>query len=246
MVIILFFSFQNPGLTFDPGRKDGARRSDRFLLHTLYNLTYSIEYLDMIRLDDHFAHHAVQLVIHFRTRSSTDRSVLAIVPPREIWSHFGSLNHTIPHMKLIQPFFPMNDVKSDDDNDQKEKILLPLRLLLAQYEPFDLKMIRTDALSEQRGQAIRFCPSPCAYLEELHERIRQLFLPCLLPAEQILQTPVMHIQFNQGGKNSSIPSAEGECTRTTRFNAHVLLYSFIGTLAIPCSVHLSVTPRGRQ
>ena len=223
MVIILSFPFQNPGLTFDPGRKDGARRSDRFLLHTLYNLTYSIEYLDMIHLDDQSAHHPVKLVIHFHIRSSTDRSVLAIVPPREIWSHFGSLDHTIPHMKLIQPFFLMNDVKSDDDNDQHEKILLPLRLLLAQYEPFDLEMFRTDASIEQSDQSIRFYPSPCACLEELHERIRQLLLPCLLTAQQFLQTPVMHIRFNQGGNNSPIRSAAGECTRATRFNSHVPL-----------------------
>jgi hypothetical protein len=244
-VIILFFSFQNPGLTFDPGRKDGARRSTRFLLHTLYNLTHSIEYLDLIRLesiptassDDQSAHRAVKLVIHFRARSTSDRSVVAIVPPREIWSDLGSSDHdVIPHLKLIWPFFRMDDVKSEDDDDQREKILLPLRLLLAQYEPFDLEIIRTDENSSG------FCPSPCSHLRELHEKIRQLFLP----NEQAFRTSVMHMAVNQGGKDSPIQSAAGECIRAIVFNSLVLHYSSIGTLAVSCSVYLSTTSCGRQ
>ncbi|CAF3213741.1 unnamed protein product, partial [Rotaria sp. Silwood2] len=154
---------ENPGFTFDPSNNLCARitsqsqinrRLDRYLIHTLDNISYSIEYLLMIGIEtipidplnidnnqriNQSDHYALQLIINFRTRSISHRSALVILPTINTWplinsyreQYDPSFNRWPPHFNLLWPFFDLTDCQDD-----QEDILLPLRLLLCQIESF--------------------------------------------------------------------------------------------------------------
>ena len=180
---------ENPGYTIDRIRNTCAQqttefpsslRADRYLLHKLSNLTYSITHLNMVGLetiivDEKFInqsnHYALQLKIHFQTRRLSDRSMLAILPSREI-SSFDSPE--LGYIQLCCPFF--ESITTEDD---EENILLPLRLCLAQYQPFDIELNPSidhpTGLNEQSRKSIR----------QLTEQIAQLFPQCTLNADHL-------------------------------------------------------------
>ncbi|CAF3073401.1 unnamed protein product, partial [Rotaria socialis] len=160
---IIYHLDQNPGFTFDPSNNICARitstsqtnrRLDRYLVHTLDTVSYSIEHLaiigtqpipiDPLNNDNsqrihQSDHYALQLVMNFRTRSISHRSAVAILPTLNMWplidphrqQYDPSFDRWPPHINLLWPFFDLTDCEEDQEN-----ILLPLRLLLCQYESF--------------------------------------------------------------------------------------------------------------
>jgi hypothetical protein len=142
----------NPGYTFIPSHNPCAQitsdsqislRSDRYLLHKLPNLSYSIEHLETIVIDslnnkhiNQSDHYALQLIIHFRIRLINHHSALVILPTMNISE---SYNQCSTYINLFSSFFNLTDTEDDEEN-----VLLPLRLLLAQYESFDIERLREE------------------------------------------------------------------------------------------------------
>ena len=136
------------------------------LLHTLPTLSYSIEDISIagtesVPIDSgktlhtrQCDHYALQLVVQFRVRSISRRSALAIVLP------------TTSEPLSIKLFYPFVDLHSSDDDE--ETVLLPLRLLLAQHEPFDIE-------TEGHGICSTLLPQSRQSIKELRQHIRQLF-----------------------------------------------------------------------
>ncbi len=192
--------FQNPGYTFDPTRNTCARitsdsqvslRLDRYLLHLLHNLSYSIEHLNMVGLEtisidslnneriNQSDHYGLQLIINFRIRTISHRSALVILPPMNVNPLIESfrdplLNPWPVHINLFWPFFDLTDREDDEEN-----ILLPLRLLLAQYESFDIEINEMDSLIENHMLFMKLNQQSTKSVKELYEKIKHLFSQCL-------------------------------------------------------------------
>ncbi|CAF1590721.1 unnamed protein product [Rotaria magnacalcarata] len=196
---------ENPGFTFDPLRNicaqitsqsQRSRRLDRYLIHTLYNLSYSIEHLSMIATDtisidpfnnndnqriNLYDHYALQLIIDFRTRSISHRSALVILPTTNkkpliasCRTHYRSSNNLWPsHINLLWPFYYLNDCQDD-----QEDILLKLRLLLCQYSPFSLKINEIDSFVENNVCFLKCDEQSTNHLRQLHEQLARLFSYC--------------------------------------------------------------------
>jgi hypothetical protein len=93
-------------------------------------------------------HYALQLIIHFRIRSISHHSALVLLPTKNIQSD--------RYIHLFCPFFDLTDTE-----DEEENILFPLRLLLTQYEPFNIEI-----------------DSSIKHIQQLSEQIQQLFSQC--------------------------------------------------------------------
>ncbi|CAF1366340.1 unnamed protein product [Rotaria sp. Silwood1] len=187
---------ENPGYTFDPSRNTCAQitsdfqfslRLDRYLLHKLYNLSYSIEHLNMIGLEtisidsindkyiNQSDHYALQLIINFRIRSISQCSALVLLPPMNKLSliesfHDPLINQWPPHINLFWPFFDLIDTEDDD-----QSILLPLRLLLAQYKSFDIEINEIDTFKENHINFMKLNQQSLTYVKQLYEYIKQFF-----------------------------------------------------------------------
>ncbi|CAF3416154.1 unnamed protein product, partial [Rotaria sp. Silwood2] len=196
---------QNPGFTFDPSNNLCARitsdsqinrRLDRYLIHTLDNISYSIEYLLMIGIEtipidplnidnnqriNQSDHYALQLIINFRTRSISHRSALVILPTINTWplinsyreQYDPSFNRWPPHFNLLWPFFDLTDCQDD-----QEDILLPLRLLLCQIESFSIEINEIDSFIENNISFMKLNQQSTKYVKQLHEQLKQLFPQC--------------------------------------------------------------------
>ncbi|CAF4050962.1 unnamed protein product, partial [Rotaria magnacalcarata] len=189
----------NPGYTFDPSRNICSRitsdfplslRLDRYLLHRLHNLSYSIEHLNIVGLEtividsidnkhiNQSDHYALQLIINFRVRSISHCSALSFMPPMNIWPSIQSFREKYdplfhqwpPHINLLWPFFDFNDAEDDEEN-----ILLPLRLLLAQYKSFDIKINEIDSLENAHITYMKLNENSTEYVKQLYENIKQIF-----------------------------------------------------------------------
>ncbi|CAF1501248.1 unnamed protein product, partial [Rotaria sordida] len=198
---------ENPGFTFDPSNNICAqitsesqinRRLDRYLIHTLDNLSYSTEHLSMTGIEtipiDSFNndnnnqrinqsdHYALQLIINFRTRSISHRSALVILPTINQWSIINSyrqeydpsFNRWPPHINLLWPFFDLTDSQDDQEN-----ILLPLRLLLSQYQSFSIEINQIDSFIENNVSFMKLNQQSTIYVKQLYEQLIQLFPQCL-------------------------------------------------------------------
>ncbi|CAF4439246.1 unnamed protein product, partial [Rotaria magnacalcarata] len=190
---------ENPGYTFDPSRNICSRitsdfplslRLDRYLLHRLHNLSYSIEHLNIVGLEtividsidnkhiNQSDHYALQLIINFRVRSISHCSALSFMPPMNIWPSIQSFREKYdplfhqwpPHINLLWPFFDFNDAEDDEEN-----ILLPLRLLLAQYKSFDIKINEIDSLENAHITYMKLNENSTEYVKQLYENIKQIF-----------------------------------------------------------------------
>ncbi|UJR31913.1 hypothetical protein I4U23_019387 [Adineta vaga] len=221
---------ENSGYTFDPTRNSCAQitskskeslRLDRYLLHTLHNLSYSIEHLNMVGLEtisidsqnhkrihqsDHFG---LQLIINFRTRSMNQRSMLAILPPEKMDSvietfreqHDLSLDQWPLHLKLFSPFFDLINNEDDEDN-----ILLPLRLLFAQYKSFEIVIDEIDSSTEDRTIFLKLNSSSTQSTKELYEQIQQLFSQCLSNNTIIYNPHIRIAQFDTNKRLNQVKS----------------------------------------
>lgn len=134
---------------------------DRFLLHTLFNVKYSVEQLQPITST------GSHLITEFEVRSIHYSSALVIVPGNERW----------PLVTVCSPFFVMN--QTDDDVDS---ILLPLRLYLSKQDPFDIELIRCT--NPSHSQWILDGPSR-QRLEEVRQDIERLFSPFQFTHHQV-------------------------------------------------------------
>ncbi|CAF0914485.1 unnamed protein product [Adineta steineri] len=186
---------ENPGYTFDTSQSQASHRFDRYLLHLLQNLSYSIEHLNMVGLDtilidsinnkrmnqsDHFG---LQLILNFQIRTISDCSALAVVPTINmeplielVREQCDSLSNRWPiQINLFWPFFDLTNTQ--DDNE--EIILLPLRLLLAQFESFDIEINEIDFSIENHTILMPLNFQSTKYIKQLHAQIKQLFSQCL-------------------------------------------------------------------
>jgi len=229
---ILIFFFQNPGFTFDPSRNLCAtitseaqikRRFDRYFIHTLQNLHYSVEHLNMIAMDtipidrsnndddkriNLSDHYALQLIIHFQTRSVSHRSALVILPTTNHWSlidsfrqqYDPSFNRWPPHINLLWPFFDLTDCEDDEEN-----ILLPLRLLLSQYESFNIEINEIDSLIDDNHISfMKLNHQSTKYVKQLYEQIKQRFSQCGFDNEKNYNPSMTISQFDSNKKQNQM------------------------------------------
>ncbi|CAM4875460.1 unnamed protein product [Rotaria socialis] len=221
---------ENPGYTFDPSRNICSRitsdfslslRLDRYLLHRLPNLSYSIEHLNIVGLEtividatdnkhmNQSDHYALQLIVNFRVRSISHRSALSFMPPMNIWPSVQSFrekydplfNQWPPHINLLWPFFDFNDTEDDEEN-----ILLPLRLLLAQYKSFDIEINEINSLEDAHITFMKLDENSTEYVKQLHENIKQIFSQDLFDKENNYH-PCMTIGlFDSAKKHNQVKS----------------------------------------
>jgi poly(A) polymerase len=221
--------FQNPGFTFDPSLNICARitsdsqinrRLDRYLIHTLHNLYYSIEHLNMIGMEpvpidplnnDHDKrinlsdHYALQLIINFRTRSISHRSALVILPTMNTWpliepyreQYDPSFNRWPPHINLLWPFFDLTDSEDDEEN-----ILLPLKLLLSQHQSFNAEINQIDTFTENQITFMKLNQQSTNSVTQLHEHIKQLFPQCCVKSRNAYNPHMTIAQFGHDGKQN--------------------------------------------
>ncbi|CAM4806452.1 unnamed protein product [Rotaria magnacalcarata] len=196
---------KNPGFTFDPSNNICARitsisqkdrRLDRYLVHTLDTVSYSIEHLSMIgtqpipidTLNNENSqrihqsdHYALQLVMNFRTRSISHRSALVILPTLNTWplidpcrqQYDPSFDRWPPHINLLWPFFDLADCEEDQEN-----ILLPLRLLLCQYESFSAEIDEIDSFVENKTIYMKLNQHSENQVKQLQAQLVKLFPQC--------------------------------------------------------------------
>jgi hypothetical protein len=105
------------------------------------------------------SHYALQLILQFRIRLLTNRSALVILPT-------GDLSQSAERLNLFCPFFDLIDTEDDEEN-----FLLPLRLLLAQYQPFDIS-------ADNHNQNMGLSEQSRKYIQRLTEQIQQIFPQC--------------------------------------------------------------------
>ncbi|CAF1596974.1 unnamed protein product, partial [Rotaria sp. Silwood1] len=226
---------QNPGYTYDPSTNLCAhitsqsqinRRLDRYLIHTLDNVSYSIEHLSMIGIEkipidplninnnqliNQSDHYALQLIINFRTRSISHRSALVILPTLNTRSFIRSYSKEYypsaglwpSHFNLLWPFFDLIDCQND-----QEDILLRLRLLLSQYPSFSIKINEIDSFIENNIIYMKMNDESTKYVKQLHEQLIKLFPQCLRDKRSSCYNPHMTIgQFDNEEKFNEAKSS---------------------------------------
>ena len=228
------FDFQNPGFTFDPSRNRCAnitsisqikRRLDRYLIHTLQNLSYSVQNLNMIGTDaipldrtnndddkriNLSDHYALQLIIQFRTRSISHRSALVLLPSTDQWpliecyreQYDPSFNRWPPHMNLLWPFFDLSG--SEDD---EASLLLPLRLLLSQYPSFTAEISEIDTFVENNICFMKLNQSSSDRVKQLYEQMKQLFPQCCTNNRNSYNPHMTIAQFDSAEKRNQVQSS---------------------------------------
>ncbi|CAF3510562.1 unnamed protein product [Rotaria sordida] len=219
---------ENSGYTFDPSRNICAQitsdfqlslRLDRYLLHKLHNLSYSIEHLNIVGLEtisidpinnkhiNQSDHYALQLIINFRIRPITHRSALVLLPPMNIWPLIESFrekydplfNQWPPHINLFWPFFDLIDTEDDEEN-----ILLPLRLLFAQYKSFDIEINEIDSIKENHISFMKLNQQSTEHVKQLYENIKQLFPQWLFNNENNYNLHMTIAQFDSMKKQNQV------------------------------------------
>ncbi|CAF4073889.1 unnamed protein product, partial [Rotaria sp. Silwood2] len=225
---------QNPGFTFDPSSNICARitcqspinrRLDRYLIYALDNLSYAIEHLSMIGMEkipidplnnnnnkriNQSDHYGLQLVINFRTRSINHRSALVILPTINQWSlidsyrkqYDPSFDRWPPHINLLWPFFDLTDCQDDQEN-----ILLPLRLLLSQYQSFSVEINEIDSFIENNISYMKLNQQSTNYVKQLHEQLKQLFPQCLKNDQNSYNPHMTIAQFDNQEKLNEAKSS---------------------------------------
>ncbi|CAF0817431.1 unnamed protein product [Adineta ricciae] len=193
---------QNPGFTYDPSKNMCAeimsrtqinRRFDRCLVHTLNNLYYSVEHLNMIgtdtiAVDDDSGkrvnlsdHYALQLIINFHTRSISHRSAFVMIPSTEHWpmidkyraEYDPSFDRWPAHVNILWPFFDLNGCEDDEEN-----ILLPLRMTLCECEAFDSEVNEIATFVENNVCYMKITEDSTSKLKAVYEQVKELFPQC--------------------------------------------------------------------
>ncbi|CAF3680828.1 unnamed protein product [Adineta steineri] len=222
---------QNPGFTYDPSRNICARitsdtqinrRFDRYLIHTLYNLYYSIQHLNMIGIDtipidpmnndddkriNQSDHYGLQLLINFQTRAISHRSALVVLPTTEHWplieeyreKYDPSFNRWPPHINILWPFFDLTGCEDDEEN-----ILVPLRMLLSHCESFNAEVNQIDTFIENNISFMKLNDKSKDNVKNLYEQIKNLFPQCCTNKRNSYNPHMTIAQFeNEGQRNEA-------------------------------------------
>jgi len=153
-----------------------------------------------INLSDHYA---LQLIIQFRTRSISHRSALVILPTTNHWplidsyreQYDPSFNRWPPHFNLLWPFFDLNNCEDDEEN-----ILLPLRLLLCQYQSFNVEINDIDTFIENNICFMKMNQQSTEHVKQLYERIKKLFPQCCINNRNSYNPRITIAQFDNEEK----------------------------------------------
>lgn len=196
---------QNPGYTYDPSRNLCAqitsgtqikRRFDRYFLHTLHNLYYSVQQMSMIGVDtipidpmnndddkriNQSDHYGLQVMVNLQTRSVSHRSALVILPTMNRWSmiekyreeYDPSYNRWPPHINVLWPFFDLNGCEDDEEN-----IVLRLRLLLCEYQSFNAEVNEIDRFAENNVCFMKLNQQSTDCAKQLYGQLKNLFPQC--------------------------------------------------------------------
>jgi poly(A) polymerase len=84
-----------------------------------------------------------------------------------------SFNRWPPHINLLWPFFDLTD-----NEDEERNILLPLRLALAQHQPFNVQIEKIDTFKENHVTFMQLNSSSKTTVHRLYERLKELFPQC--------------------------------------------------------------------
>jgi len=114
-------------------------------------------------------HYGLKLILNFRIRSISNRSSLAILPTMNISS--------LIKINLFSSFFDLINTEDDEEN-----IILPLRLLLTQYQSFNIEI---NSLIDNNHQLIK-----------ISEHIKQLFSQFQLEYENNYKSSITILQLD--------------------------------------------------
>jgi poly(A) polymerase len=154
-------------------------------------------------------HYGLQLIMNFRTRSISHRSALVILPTINQWSliepyreqYDPSFNRWPPHINLLWPFFDLTDCEDDEEN-----ILLPLRLLLCQYQSFDAEVNEIDTFIENNICFMKLNQPSTELVKRLYEQVKQLFPQCCTNNRNSYNPHMTIAQFDNEEKRNEAKS----------------------------------------
>jgi len=155
-------------------------------------------------------HYALQLIIHFRIRSISHHSALVILPTMNISPLIESFrqqydplfNQWPAHINLFYPFFDLINTE-----DEEENILLPLRLLLSQYESFNIEINEIDSLIDDNHISfMKLNHQSTKYVKQLYEQIKQRFSQCGFDNEKNYNPSMTISQFDSNKKQNQMKS----------------------------------------
>ncbi|CAF1539075.1 unnamed protein product, partial [Rotaria sordida] len=141
------------------------------------------------------------------------RSALVILPTINQWSIINSyrqeydpsFNRWPPHINLLWPFFDLIDFQDDQEN-----ILLPLRLLLSQYQSFSIEINQIDSFIENNVSFMKLNQQSAIYIKQLYEQLIQLFPQCLKNNRYSYNPSMIIAQFDNQEKLDQAKSSLGK------------------------------------
>jgi 2'-5' RNA ligase len=177
-----------------------------------------------INLSDHYG---LQLIINFRTRSISHRSALVILPTTDKWSvidsyrkeYDPSFNRWPPHFNLLWPFFDLNDCEDDE-----ESVLLPLRLLLSQFQSFNAEVNEIDTFVENNISFMKLNEQSRQCVRQLYEQLKQLFPQCCTNNRNSYNPHMTIAQFENEEKRNEAKSALSKSSKSIEENKHWFYY----------------------
>jgi 2'-5' RNA ligase len=163
-----------------------------------------------INLSDHYA---LQLIIQLQTRSISHRSALVVLPTYNHWSLIDSFREQYdpsfhrwpPHINVLWPFFDLSDSQDDEEN-----ILLPLRLLLCQYQSFTAEINDIDTFVENNICFMKTNQQSTEHLKQMYQQIKQLFPQCSTNNRNIYNPHMTIAQFDNAEKGNEAKSSLSE------------------------------------
>jgi 2'-5' RNA ligase len=155
-------------------------------------------------------HYALQLIINFQTRLINHHSALVILPTINQWTFINSYRQQYdpsfhrwpPHINLLWPFFYLNNYQ-----DYQNNILLPLRILLSQYQSFDIEINNIDSFIENNICFMKLNQQSNQYVIELYQRVKQLFPQCSKNNHNSYNPHMTIAQFDNEEKRNQAQSA---------------------------------------
>ena len=160
-----------------------------------------------IHLSDHYG---LQLMIRFRTRSISHRSAVVLLPTSDQWTSIDNYRQQYdpsvarwpPHINLLWPFFDLTDSESDE-----ESILVPLRLLLSQYQPFTADLVDIDRFVENNICFMKLDTTSTERVKQLFEQMKQLFPQCCTNTRNEYNPHLTIAQFDSAEKRNEVEAS---------------------------------------
>lgn len=152
-------------------------------------------------------HYGLQLILHFRIRSLSKQSAVVLLPPMNRWSIIDSYRKKYdseypqwpPHIKLLYPFYDLNN--GDDD---EENILLQLRLLLSQCKSFNIEINEIDSLDHNHITFMKLNQQSIEQLKQLYENLQQIFPKDLFKIEDNYNPYIKIAQFDSKKRQDQV------------------------------------------